>query len=193
MKTLSAVVCAMLICAWSPAWSQTGGKIVLGGSADGSECSIVESGAGVIEVHVVVLDVVGLSAIQFAAPKPDCWTDATWMSEDVPVEVFLGNTQDPVGGLAVAFGACLDAPVHVATIYFFTTGTGPQCCSYPVLKATGDLHPEVDGPIVVLCSDPTHVAGIPVDAVINPDPSCPCLSPVSAKETTWGGVKSLYN
>lgn len=193
MRRLQATLFVALVCAWSSAWSQTGGKIVLAGSSDGSTCSIVETGPGFIEVHVVVLDVVGLSGIQFAAPKPDCWTDATWVSDDVPVGIFLGDTQDPVGGLSVAFGACLDAPVHVATISFFTTGAGTQCCSYPVLKATGDLHPEVDGPIVVLCSDPTHVAGVPVDAVINPDPSCPCLAPVSAEETTWGRVKALYH
>ena len=193
MKTLFAVVCAALVCAWSPAWSQTGGKIVLAGSSDGSTCSIVESGPAVVAVHVVVLDVVGLSGIQFAAPKPDCWTDATWSYEEVPVPVFIGNTQDPVQGLSVAFGDCLDAPVHVATIYFFSLGNGAPCCSYPVVKATGDLHPEIDGPIVVMCSDPMNVAGVPVDVVINPDQSCPCLSPVSAEETTWGGVKALYH
>ena len=196
-RRLLALACAGLLSASGPAWSQ--GRIALTGSADGTVCSVVDIASGIVEVHIFVFDVVGLTAIQFAAPKPACWSGATWIADNIDTPVIIGDTQDPIGGLSIAWGNCtsdggggFDSPVHVGSMTFFTSGQAPPCCLYPVIKASGDLHPEVDGPIVVLCSDMTEVAGIGVEAVINPQPECSCLTPVPIEETTWGAVKALY-
>jgi hypothetical protein len=193
MNRLTVFICVALAFVSSAALSQVSGRIALAGSSDGSNCSIVDTEPGIVQVHILVLDVVGLLGIQFVAQKPECWTGATWLSDDVPVPVHIGNTQDPTLGLSVAFGECLNSPVHVGTINYATKGTALPCCAYPIIKATGDNYPEIDGPIVVLCSDPSRVAGIGVDVVINSEPQCPCQSVVPVEKTTWGQVKALYN
>jgi hypothetical protein len=194
MTRLITLVCLALVCVSSPALSQTGGLISLTGTADGSVCSIIDTSPGSVEVHIIVFNVIGLNAIQFAAPKPNCWTGATWVSDNIPTPVTIGDTQDTVIGLAIAWGGlCLDGPAYVGSMTFSTLGNAPPCCSYPILKATGDLHPEIDGPIAVLCSDPQHVAGVTANAVINPESQCACVQPVPVEESTWGAIKALYN
>ena len=195
-----ALACVALLSASGPAWSQ--GRIALMGSADGTVCSIQDAAPGIVEVHIFVFDVVGLAAIQFAAPIPACWSGATWIGDTIDTQVVVGNTQDPVLGVAIAWGdvaPCtseggggLNSPVHVGTMMFSASGQATPCCAYPIVKASGDLHPEVDGPIVVLCSNMMEVAGVGVEAVINPEPNCSCLTPVPIEETTWGAVKALY-
>jgi hypothetical protein len=171
-------------------------KIALSTTADGRTCNINDT-YGTVDIHVVALDVENFDAIQFAAPIPECWTGATYLGETHDGLLQLGNTQDPVHGLAIVWGGeCLTGNVHVAKITIQTTGAAPPCCPYPIVKATGDLHPEVPGPIIVVCDpsepDGLRLTGVSVDAVINPDPTCGCMSPLPVEETTWGGIKALY-
>ena len=67
---------------------------------------------------------------------------------------------------------------------------GRSLLRLPIIKASGDLYPEINAPIVAVCGDPIYVAGIAVDVTINPADNCLCLGPVSAEETTWGRVKA---
>jgi len=146
-------------------------------------------------VHVVVFDVKNFDGIQFAAPKPDCWEGATYLEEESHGLLFIGDTQDTDLGLSIVWGSCgsggLNGSIHVATIRYQTMGTAPPCCEYPILKAKGDLHPEIPGPIIVMC-DPLRLAGVTVSAVINPGPQCPCASPTPVETTTWSGIKAMY-
>jgi hypothetical protein len=195
MIKLIAVVGMVLICLAGPSWSQTTGRIALTSSADGSDCAILDGVAGNVEIHIVILDVMGVAGVQFAAPIPDCWTGATWVSDNIQY-LIIGGTQDPVGGLSIAFGACLDGPVYVGSITVFTLGQCPSCCPFPVIKATNDHYPEFPGPIVAVCgenwSTDMYIAGVSVDAVINPDEQCPCATTIPVETTTWGAVKAVY-
>lgn len=198
MKRVLFLTVVALTCASVTALAQTS-KIALSTTIDGTSCNIADK-PGTVEVHVIVLDVDAFDGIQFAAPIPDCWTGATYLGETVDGLLHIGNTQDPVGGLSVVWGSCrsggIPAPVHIATITIQTTGKARHCCPYPILKATGDLHPEIPGPIIVVC-DPAEpyglrLSGVTVDAVINPDATCECMSSVPVEETTWGAIKVLY-
>jgi hypothetical protein len=188
------VLCVALLCIPSDARSQTKAKIALSTSVDGAECAIVDA-AGITEVHVVVLDVEGFDGIQFAAPKPDCWTGATYLDEEMHGLLSIGNTQDTEFGLSVIWGACgdggLTGTVHVATIRYQTTGQAPPCCDYQILKVKWDNYPDIPGPIIVLC-DPLRIAGVTVDAVINPNPNCPCAAPTPVTPSTWSAIKAMY-
>jgi len=174
--------------------AQTTGIIALSTTADGTGCNIANT-SGIIEVHVVVLDVTNFDGIQFMAPRPDCWTGATYLEEEVYGLLFIGSTQDTEIGLSVVWGSCgsggLTGPIHVAKITYETSGMAPACCPYPILKARYDAHPEVAGPIIVLC-DPMRIAGVTVDAVINPRPGCMCALAAPAQTSTWGAIKALY-
>lgn len=187
------ILCAALVCLAGTAFAQTGGTIALAGTPDGSSCSIADTGPGVVEVQVLVLDATGVAGIQFAAPRPDCWAGATWLYDTVPVGLTIGDTQDPELGLSVAFGACLDAPILVGSMTFAVSGQAAPCCEYPVIKATGDLYPEINGPIVAVCPMPLHVEGVTASALINPTPDCTCQQIVPVHESTWGAIKALYN
>jgi hypothetical protein len=195
MKRLLTFICVALICASGAVVAQAAGKIALSTTVDGAGCNIFNT-SGIVEVHVVVLDVENFDGIQFAAPKPDCWTGATYLEEEVYGLLFLGDTQDTRLGLSVVWGSCgkggLTGPINVATIRYETMGIAPVCCPYPILKAQYDAHPEIAGPIIVVCEDPLRVAGVTVDAVINPEVGCMCAVTLPTHETTWGAIKSLY-
>ncbi len=193
MNRLITAVFALLVAMPLPALAQ-GAYIALSSQEDGGNCSIVSASSGVVRVHIVVLDANNISAIQFAAPQPACWTNAALLSEDITTELVIGDTQDPVRGLSAAWGTCLQGTLHVGTLSFFATGPAPDCCDYPILKAQDDGFPEIPGPIAVVClEDSLAVEGVPVTATINPTPSCDCTQgPLAVEESTWGRVKALY-
>jgi hypothetical protein len=136
------------------------------------------------QVYVVHIPSGGTTGSEWAAPKPACWTNATYLSDTEPFEN-PGNSQV---GKSVGYGACYTRPIHILTINYFDQGSSPPCCLYPLLG-----HPYVnpENPIVADCSYEAHSAQGLV-ATINGNVTCPCGYPVPAEETTWGRVKALY-
>jgi hypothetical protein len=191
MNRLLSAVALVCVLTCGSAWAQGTGVIALSATPDGTACGIVDVAAGFVDVHIVVLDVTDFSAIQFVAKKPDCWTDAVWVSEEINSLLWIGNTQDPVGGMSAAWGDCLDGPIYVGSIRYMTSGGAPACCDYEITKATSDHYPEIPGPIIAVCPD-FHIAGVTANAVINPQPECSCLQALAVEESTWGHVKALY-
>jgi hypothetical protein len=171
-------------------------SVALLGDDEGVSCNIVDNAPGIVQVHMFVYGVDGLAAIQFAAPIPACWTGATWVADQiVPDYLVLGGTQETRYGIAIAT-RCLDggpnSPIYLGYMVVDTQGTAASCCEFPIEKAN-DLHPEVPGPIMVLCDQITEVVGVFESGTINANPDCgECLQIVPVEETTWGAVKALY-
>lgn len=192
------VIAAMAVLVLAPVGvsaEHTVGIVGLYSDVAGTDCRVADEREGMLEVHMVAQAVIGLNAIQFAAPIPACWTGATWVADQSPWVLVLGQTQDPVHGISMTFSRanCEASSVYLGKMLVSTQGSGPSCCEFPILKAQVDYHPEVPLPITVLCGDETHVHGIaPVSAWINPDPSCDCLLTLPVEETSWGRLKSLY-
>jgi len=173
----------------------TVGLVGLYADAAGTDCRLEDRAVGLVEVHIIAHAVPGLNAIQFAAPIPECWTGASWVADESPWELVLGNTQDPVGGIAMTFRGlyCDQSTFYLGKIVVSGQGTGQTCCVYPILKATGDTFPEISTPITVLCGDDTHAHGItPMSGTVNRDSSCACMITLPVEETSWGRLKSLY-
>jgi hypothetical protein len=167
-------------------WS-VGGIVGLYADPQGTNCNIVHSGPGLLPVYVVHSYTDGATAMQFAAPKPACWTNATYLSDTDPYPVTIGNSQT---GKAVPYGTCLSGSIQATTInYFVQDPPGEPCCIYPVLP-----DPNVpSGQIEMVHCDNTLGFALGGYAVIHPDASCMCArGTVSAEETTWGRIKSLY-
>ncbi len=127
---------------------------------------------------------------QFMAPKPTCWTDATWISDNIPF-IYLGSTQSDI---TIGYSSCLQPPIYLGSINYLVTGPGSSCCPYPVLPAPTSPIP---GSIAFSDCSPffdLHPADAGQKVMINPNASCPnCeLGPVAVQETTWGRVKALY-
>ena len=88
----------------------------------------------------------------------------------------VGNTQT---GMAIAFGACLNAPAVLVSLSYMAVGS-TVCCEYPVLP-----HPDAtSGEIEFADCNQDKVLGTGGALCLK------CTSPV--EPSTWGKVKSLY-
>ena len=165
------------------------GWIELYGDVGGTDCNIVDTAAGLLNVyvfHVHPADPAGTSgtAVQFQALMPACMVGASYLSDTGVFPVTVGDSQV---GVAVGYGACLSTPTHVLTVNYFGAGTSTACCSLEVTPQPG---PDIVG--VVDCAD-NLLQGVGLISTVNGDPiACPC-GVIAVEETTWGHIKSLYN
>jgi len=152
--------------------------------AGGSNCNITDGAFPIKSVYVVHIPSGGVTASDWAAPKPACWTNAVYLSDTEPFEN-PGNSQT---GKTVGYGSCITHAIHILTINYFVQGSSPPCCLYPLL---GHPYDDPDHPMVADCNNQGHPAQGLV-ATINGNATCPCGYPVPVEETTWGRVKALY-
>jgi hypothetical protein len=147
----------------------------------GTNCNLLDAVPGLTPYYVVQVNTVGSTACAFAAPKPTCMT-AMYLSDTGVWPVSLGNSQTLA---SVGYGACKVGNVHVLTVNYFTSGTTPACCRYFITAGTAP-----SGQIeTVDCADNLHfVTG--GQGIVNSNGTCLCNVPV--EDTTWGGVKALY-
>lgn len=130
-----AIACSLstLPMAGQPAWAQGMPTVGLYTDASGTDMElIVQEPFGVMPIYVVVQNAAEVSAVQFAAPVPACFTNAFYIGEDVQFPLHIGDSQN---GIAIAFGTCLSSPVHVLTINVYTTEPVTTMCYYPVLPS----------------------------------------------------------
>ncbi len=169
-----------------PTWV-TGGILGLYADPQGVNCNIVYSGPGLAAVYVVHTHTNGAVAVQFSAPKPDCCTNAVYLSDTDIFPVTIGNSQT---GKAVPYGTCVSPTIHATTINYFVQGPpGSPCCVYPVLPDPWVASGQIE---MLDCSNTVRYA-LGGYAVIHPDVSCMCeRGTVRVENTTWGRVKSLY-
>ena len=181
-KTLLFTLVLMLSA--SMAFAQ-GGSIGVFADAAGTSCNLIDGAVGLLSFYVVHTLTPGASASQFYAPMPACMVAATYLSDGSVFAVTIGNSQD---GVAIGYGACLVAPIHVLTINFFGGGATTPCCYYGVfpdpLVASGQIE-------VVDCAENLLFAtgGI---GIVNGDATCLCNN-VPTRDTTWGQVKALFS
>lgn len=165
-----------------PTGPSTGGSIGIYMDTAGTECNLSDATVGMTTYHVVHLAGFGMTACAYWAPKPSCFT-ATYLSDTNIFPVTIGNSQV---GVSIGYGSCRPGPIHVQSIVYFTQGTTPQCCLYPVLGIPSSGKVEA-----VDCAN-NLITAYGVTSVINPNGACTCGS-VRVEETTWGRVKSLYS
>jgi hypothetical protein len=184
------VVLLLTLFATSLVQAQTTEKITLYADRAGTDCSISDTREGTLFVYMFHVGTTGTrNGCEFRAPKPECWTGATWVGDNFqPSFLYIGTSQG--GDLSVAYAACLPLPVYIGKMIFEVTGAAQACCPYPVLSSV--WHPSV---LTVDCQipPPQEIPILGGSAVINEDPSCPCEPPLAVESTTWGRVKSLYN
>jgi hypothetical protein len=184
------LVVFLVLCVAHPALGQTE-KLTLYADAGGSDCSIADTAPGLVEVHMIWAGSGGRTALHFRAPKPACWTGATWLGDVIAGNfASIGTTQSV--SYTIAWTDCFDLPFYVGKMNFFGVGTGEPCCQYPVLAATMS---EIPGSVVGLdCQQPfgNKVAVGAGSATINETEDCLCNPPLAVEETTWGRVKALY-
>jgi len=110
----------------------------------------------------------GVKAVQFAAPIPACMIGASWVADDIPPGFLtIGDTQI---GMAVSYGLCLTAPIHVATMIVTTTGATTPDCAFPIVPDPASLIGHIE---VVDCAQNKHI-GTGGIAYVNSSLACLC-------------------
>lgn len=117
----------------STAFAQNG-TICLYADPAGTQCSISDTGPGVLSVYVIHNSPNGTIGATFAAPKPDCMVGVTWITDSTPFSLYGGNSQT---GASLAYGGCVTGPTHVATIQYMASGLSQLDCPYSVVPAAG--------------------------------------------------------
>jgi hypothetical protein len=184
---IATVILAILLVIPVVAASQTG---VIGLYADqnAGSCELVDAGQGILNIYVIHTLVVASSAAEFAV-EPSAGFTATHIGDQTPY-LFIGNSQT---GISVAYGECLSAPINIMTITYLFDGTS-SACGY--LEVVAHKYGPPAGLFTVDCQDEeAPIKLIPQGArlFVNADGSCPCLSPVPVRESTWGQIKAMYN
>jgi hypothetical protein len=190
MKRMLLAALAIVLCA-QMAFAQAG-TICLFSDAAGTQCSFSDNGPGIMEVYVVHAYAPAATAVQFAAPKPDCMIGATWVADTSPWPVVIGDSQI---GAAVAYNSCLASPVHVLTITYATTGATTANCPYPVLPDPAVANIEVadcGGNVFIGSGGTAYVnSSLSCECVDLPSPPVLEVTPTNMVFTTGQSVKTF--
>ena len=178
-RTLLIGLCLTMVA--SLAFAQAG-SIRIASEVSGVDCNFADAG-GLVQVYILHVDAPGATASQFRLDI----SAVGWMhlGDTWNFPTIIGTS---IVGVSVAYGGCYTAPIALGTINFFGT-SAPACSMISIVADPGALSGAIEA---VDCDEfkvfPTGGAGI-----VNPDGSqdCDCSTPV--QETTWGGVKALYN
>ena len=107
------ILVGLCLAVWSSvAWAQVPTVGIFTDSL-GIDCNLIDSAPGLLDAHVVVIGMPGVSGVQFAAPKPACFT-GTWLADTAAFPVTIGSSQT---GVSIGLGTCLPSPVRVLTMW----------------------------------------------------------------------------
>jgi hypothetical protein len=153
----------------------------------GTNCGISVVPVGIEQVFVVHSRFDQATAARFSAPKPACWANAIRVSDVTRWPISVGNSQT---GVVVPYGVCETSTVFVMIIQYVVLAPPLQaCCPYPVLPDPAASSGQIE---IADCEDNVLFAA-GAAAIVNPNTTCPCVSPpVPVEATAWGRVKSLY-
>jgi hypothetical protein len=167
-----------VICVSSLAYGQNVGTIDIFGDAQLQSCNV--TAAGQFSIYVAQTNSGGSTAVAFRIDRP-----ATMLRlGDTPAfPLAIGDSDN---GIGVVFNTCLTGTFLVLTVSYFDQGTAG--CEW--MTILGDLSSTSQRIGIVDCDDIKWESDQAGQARVNPDGSCQCAVPV--EETTWGGIKSLY-
>lgn len=167
---------------------QRGDKIEVFADAQMVSCELLDNGFGIRSVHIFHTGPLAATGSQFVAPIPACWVGATWLGDTVAAPFLaIGNSQTD---WTIVYTGCLQPPIYVARIDYFSTGASQSCCKYGVAPSPSASEP---GVLAIDCNFANFVASNDVRVTINPSSECPCGSPaLPVQSTTWGRVKAMY-
>jgi hypothetical protein len=175
----SVLIAIALISIASLAFAQAG-SIGLFADSGGTSCNFSALSGGFIQIHYYHLNA-NATASQFRldiAGQPWNFFGDNWQFATV-----IGQSTN---GVSIGYGGCQSAPIYLGVTSFGVGADAPACTMISIVPDPAALSGQIEA---VDCTStkvfPTGGAGI-----LNSDGTCDCNVPV--EETTWGGVKALY-
>ena len=175
----SMLIAVCLVFGASTVFAQAG---AIGVFADpgGADCNLIDNG-GLVQIYINHVHSDGATAAQFMLVPPAGWVHLgdTWNFTTV-----IGTS---LGGVSVAYGGCFSGNIALGLVNFFGS-FAPACTLVEIVAdplAPSGFIEGVDCALPAVKFFPTGGS-----AVVNNDGSCDCNVPVH--DTTWGGVKALY-
>jgi hypothetical protein len=188
VKCICIALVGLLLCAST---SQAEDRIEFFADAAMSTCNITDVAPTLVKIHMFQTGTLPADNVIFAAHTPACWVGAIWLGDTFATDPTGVGGMGTHGDLVVLqYRACLQPPVYLGSMNFFTSGQGLPCCAYAA-------HPTIGiRPVFGVRECGTDFTYRPLSArpaIINGNADCPCELPVSTVETTWGRVKALYH
>jgi len=186
MKRVLLVFAGVLLCALPALADAPGGTIAIFADPLGENCYPEYIAPGLFQIYVVHINHAGMTGSAFTVVADEDF-DGVYLGEYLsdPNDVVVGYA---FAGIAMGYGTCLPAPIHLLTMSFYVPGAGKKCCYFSVVE-----HPW-EGLAAITC-DFVKVPAEGGTSYVNPDGTCQCDIPgvtTPVQESTWGQVKSLY-
>ena len=191
----SVLIALVVVLSAGFAQAQPAGSVDIFSDAAMTDCNInMPAAPGIFSVYVAHTNF-GASALQFAVDYTGL-TNAglMFLSETVtPPFLFIGTAAT---GISIAYGSCQGgAAMTVLTLSFFYQLVDPPDCTYlsilpdpNFVDNEGNAYPAIAS---VECVTGDFLFPTGGQAIAMPVPGqCECNTPV--EESTWGGVKALY-
>jgi hypothetical protein len=179
MKRAMIIACCLVFGA-SMAFAQAG-SIGVFSDAGATSCNFVDGG-GLVQVYISHVYTDGATASQFKLAAPAGWTHLgdTWNFTTV-----IGTS---INGVSVAYGACFVGPIALGVVNFFGAAA-PGCTMIAIVADPASPSGDIEA---VDCALPDPGKMFPTGGAgrVNSDQTCDCNVPV--QDTTWGGIKALY-
>ena len=170
-----------VICMSSLAYAQPGtafGTIDIFADPALTSCNVTT--AAVFPVYIGHTNTAGATASAFHIDHP---ADFVFLGEVQAQGLKLGSSENGVG---LSYNTCLSGTFLILTVQYATQGS-PTCGLMTIL---GDLTHVSQQVAIVNCSEISSRYDQGGQARVNPDGTCQCSVPV--QQTTWGGIKALY-
>ena len=157
------------------------GSIDLFSDAALTSCNITVPAVGPFSVYIAQTNVGdGTIACQFKIDRP---LDFIHVGDIPSYPLTLGSSE---AGVSVSYGGCETGTFLILTANYFGAVT-PAC---GLMTVVPDPNSSTGLVQFIGCSDERVTMDTAGQARLNPDGSCLCSVPV--EDTTWGGIKALY-
>ena len=189
MKRLLLLTVAVLCLSGLAFAQQDVGSIDIFSDGGYTSCNVTDA-VGLVPVYIVHAHATnGATASQWKLELGAGMT-MTSVGESSPYATKIG---DSLNGVSIAYGSCQTNPNNlILTVNFFGQGTSTTCSLLSIVPDPAALTGMVE--IVDCLQPPNGPNKITLQkggqARVNPDGTCQCNVPV--QETTWGGIKALY-
>ena len=174
-RSVLIVLALMLVASMANAES-----IMVFSDAAGSDCNWADAAPALQPVYIFhMYSVVGATVSQWKLNAPATWSH---LGDNSPFALVIGTS---IEDCSISYGACMTGNFLLMTVNFFGSGLEAPCTVFGIGAAPGKA-----GVQIIDCADgrtfPPGGSGI-----VNPTVDCDCDVPV--EDTTWGGIKALYN